>query len=147
LQVHLHRCAGLLALLIAVAGCDSSEMVPLHGSVQLDGRPLSNATVQFFAQDPGGKDAMGFTDAEGVFRLSTDLSDDGVFPGSYKVTVQPVGPANSDSVATNALEALGETKRNRPLITLPARYSQLGQTVLLQEVPARRKVIFELQSK
>ena len=156
LRTHLRRCTRLLVLLVAVAlisaaGCGKGGTVPLHGTVTLDGRPLAGATVHFIAQDPGGKDALGSTDAEGVFRLSTSKPDDGAFPGKYKVIVRPATKADPEVAAMTPAEAMKAAsagrKVNRPAVALPPRYSQPGQTILVQDVPAREDVVFELQSQ
>ena len=149
-RTHLHWCTGLLVLLVAVAGCGNRGTVPLHGAVKLDGRPLAGATVYFIAQDPGGRDALGSTDANGEFRLSTFEPGDGAFPGSYKVIVRPA-QADTGVVAgspAEAMQAPGAGQRpNRPSVIIPPRYSQPGQTILVQDVPASRDVVFELQSQ
>jgi hypothetical protein len=148
---NLRRCSGLLVLLIAAAGCGKGGTVPLRGIVKLDGRPLPNATVYFIAQDSKGRDALGTTDADGVFRLSTFEPDDGAFPGSYKVIVRLPTKAEPELVAASPAEAMDAPsagrKQNRPSVTLPPRYSQPGQTILVQDVPATGKVVFELQSE
>ena len=151
LRAHLGRCTGLLVLLVAVAGCGKQKTVPLHGTVTLDGRPLQGATVHFIAQDPEGRNALGSTNAEGVFRLSTFEPDDGALPGSYKVIVRPATKADPELAAMTPAEAMKAAsagrKVNRPAVALPPRYSQPGQTILVQDVPASGDVVFELQSQ
>ena len=146
-RAHFRRCTGLLILLIAAAGCDKGGPVTLRGTVKLDGRPLAGATVHFIAQDSGGRDALGSTDADGVFRLSTFHPDDGAFPGGYKVVVRPP-QADTGVVAATSVEAMQAAPASpKPSITIPPRYSQPGQTILVQEVPASGDVVFELQSE
>jgi hypothetical protein len=151
LKTGFRRYAGLLVLLLAAAGCGKRGPVPLRGTVKLDGRPLAHATVYFIAQTPGGRDALGSTNAEGVFRLSTFESDDGALPGKYKVTVRAATEADPAFAAATPAEAMQAAsmgkKLSRPAVNIPPRYSQPGQTVLVQEVPARGDVVFELQSK
>jgi hypothetical protein len=151
LRIDLRCCKLLLVLLTAVVGCGKAGMtVPLHGAVKLDGRPLPNATVCFHAQDPEGRDALGSTDADGLFCLSTIEPKDGAFPGNYKVTVQPATAENPDLVITSPAEAMTarpSRRPRRPSSTFPAHYSQLGKTILGQNVPAAGDVVFELQSK
>ncbi len=142
----------LLIALIAAVGCgDSDGPVSLSGTVTLDGSPLSNATVQFLAQDSDGRNALGSTDAEGVFHLSTSKPGDGVFPGSYKVIVQPATrpvPGFEASSPMEAMEAASKgQKLNLPAIVLPPRFTDPGQTILVQDVPASEEVVFELTSK
>jgi len=104
----------------------------------------------FHAQDPEGRDALGSTNVDGVFHLSTFQHADGAFPGRYKVTVRPATAANPDLVSTNPSDAMvahPSRKQHRASVTLPARYCQLNKTILVQNVPAEEDVIFELQSK
>ena len=136
-----------MVLGIAAAGCGKPGPVALRGTVKLDGRPLANASVHFITQDSGGRDALGSTDAEGVFRLSTFKPGDGAFPGRYKVVVQPAAQVHAGVVAASPAEAMGDRRPNRPTISIPPRYSQPGQTTLVQDVPASEDVVFELQSK
>ena len=156
LRTHVRRYTGLLVLLVAAAlisaaGCGKGGTVPLRGTVTLDGRPLQGATVHFIAQDPGGRDALGSTDADGVFRLSTSEPNDGAFPGSYKVIVRPATQVDPEIAAMTPAEAMKAAsagrKVNRPAVALPPRFSDPGQTILEQDVPASGDVVFELQSK
>ncbi len=155
LRTHFLRCIGLQVLFIMAAGCgDSGGRVTLRGTVKLDGQPLANATVHFIAQDSGGKDALGTTDADGMFRLSTFKPGDGALPGKYKVVVRPPGPEeDTDVVATTpmgpmeAMKAMASRKPSRPSVIIPPRYSNPNQTILVQDVPASGDVVFELQSK
>ena len=138
--------------LIALAGCGREPTTnPGHGTGTLDGRPLAKATVQFLAQDPGGRDALGTTDADGRFRLSTFTPRDGALAGKYKVIVRSVPEADPAVVATNVQEAMrvasSRQKPIGPLITIAPRYSHPGKTILEQEVPPSGEVVFELQSK
>jgi hypothetical protein len=142
-----------MLLLVLVSGCgERPSMVPLRGTVRLDGRPLPNATVSFIAQGASGRDAFGFTDANGVFQLSTLKSGDGALPGKYKVVVQPVDQTDADVVvappwAKTRSAATTNRKPNRSPVVLPPRYTQADQTVFVQEVPSSGDVVFELQSK
>jgi len=151
-QAHFRRSTGLLAIVIAVAGCGGSKRgtVPLDGTVKLDGRPLEGATVHFIAQDSGSRDALGTTDAEGLFRLSTFEPNDGAFPGKYKVVVRPPIEADPAPVTNSPADAMGASEgqtASRPSVMIPERYSDPGQTILVQNVPASGDVVFELKSK
>ena len=61
-------------------------LVPVSGTVTLDGKPLADAAVGFFA-DVGGTPAVGTTDAQGKFTLSTHKPGDGATQGQNVVTV------------------------------------------------------------
>ena len=141
-----------LVVWIALAGCGrEATTVPVRGTVTLDGQPLPRATVQFLAQDRGGRDALGTTDADGLFRLSTFKPRDGAFAGKYKVVVRSVPQADPGVVATNVQEAMRAASRRQqpigPLVTIAPRYSHPGKTILEQEVPPSGEVVFALQSK
>jgi hypothetical protein len=84
---------GWLLLLVlglsAVAGCDrSGGLVPVSGTVTLDGAPLESAIVIFHPQ-PGVKGNGGgaTSKAAGAFTLLSPQGKKGIFPGDYSVTV------------------------------------------------------------
>jgi hypothetical protein len=142
------RCAWFAVLLIAAAGCGKGQLVPVRGKVKLDGRPLAQATVRYIAREAGGRDALGFTDVDGVFRLTTFQPGDGAFPGKYKVIVQPPAEVEGGPAAATPAEAQRAAPRSRPKgPSLPPRYSQPDQTILVQDVPPSGEVILELLSK
>lgn len=143
---------GWLVVLIGVAGsmagCGRSGLVPVKGTVKLDGQPLARATVLFIAQNPEGKNATGFTAADGKFRLSTLEGDQGALPGKYKVVVQlPLAPVKDARPAATPEEAQASAVAHPSEPRLPARYSQADQTVLEQEIPPQGEIVFDLQSK
>lgn len=73
----------------AMAGCDrSGGLVPVTGTVTLDGVPLESAIVMFHPQ-PGVKGNGGgaTSKAAGAFTLLSPQGKKGVFPGEYSVTV------------------------------------------------------------
>jgi hypothetical protein len=135
-------------VLLAAVGCGSkSGAVPVSGVVKLDGQPLTSAAVSFIAQEPGGRDAHGSTDATGAFRLTTFDPGDGALPGKYKVVIQPAGEGGGatpfDDPSKPAPRAAPKAPRGPKL---PAKYTRVDQTVLTQDVPASGPVLFELQS-
>ena len=93
--------AGIVMAACVMAGCSEGGYVSGGGTVQLDGKPLDNATV-VFAPDPPGPDrkpATAITGPDGRFTLQTNLpgSDtvEGIQPGDYKVTVSKFIPPNN----------------------------------------------------
>ena len=76
-----------VCLCLAV-GCSSSssgpKLVPADGTVTFQGKPLAGATVMFVPEK--GPFAMGITDVNGKFQLSTGTSR-GVVVGPVKVSV------------------------------------------------------------
>ena len=141
------RLGWLPVLLIVVAGCGKGGPVPVRGTVKLNGQPLADASVLFIAQDPGGKDATGFTDANGEFRLSTIKPGDGALPGKYKVVVQPTTQSDAPVAATQAEAQQASVKPNVPTVIIAPRFSQPDQTILEQVVPTKGDIVLDVKSE
>jgi len=111
------------------------------GTVTLDGKPLSGATIVFAPQQ--GRPACGVTDARGRSALSTFDKDDGALPGVYRVTI--TAGDSQDSAKPNQ----GQPHRavaDKPAI--PARYSVPAMTELTTDVrPGTNVWDFELSSR
>ena len=73
---------------VCVAGCgsDGLQLVPVEGTVMLDGKPLEGASI-LFQPDAGGRPATGVSDANGKFTLTTMEPGDGAQVGMNKVSV------------------------------------------------------------
>lgn len=98
-------CLALLGLILTVmVGCGSgSKVVPVSGTVTVDGQPANDCIVNFQPKSTGGESpgpgASGKTDAEGHFVMKTvegDNSREGATPGTNKVTIFWLDPANFD---------------------------------------------------
>lgn len=84
-------------LCLVLAGCGGSneyETTPVSGVVTCHGKPVANATVNFTplpaeGRAPGqrGRVALGLTDKDGRFKLTTYNDDDGAIVGKHTVTV------------------------------------------------------------
>jgi len=88
-------CLLLAPLAVAVLGCggNTANTVPVEGSLHWDdGKPIAEASIRFVAA-PGGRDANGYTNAEGAFSLNTFTQGDGAVPGSYSVVITKAAPA------------------------------------------------------
>lgn len=151
--------------LAALAGCAGGRKpTKVEGTVTLDGKPVSGATVSFLPLDVGGRPANGRTDQDGHFRLTTIEPGDGALPGEYKVSVmvEPVtrpeaAPAQGMAMMEQRtsrkgprgerLAALAERKQKVPPSPVPAVYGDPGQTPLRQTVPPQGPVRLELQGK
>jgi hypothetical protein len=87
--------AGAGLLLLGLVGCGSNRTYPVHGQLLYDdGRPiqeLSGSTITFTSAQLG-KSATGRIEGDGSFRLTTQRSNDGAFPGSYKVIISQPHP-------------------------------------------------------
>jgi hypothetical protein len=76
-----------MAMLACSGGCgDGLELVGVRGTVQYDGKPLTQGKV-LFASVERGKRAAGHINQDGTYVLSTVRPGDGAIPGKYRVTV------------------------------------------------------------
>jgi len=90
---------GLLAVILSsLLGCEGSSgpaVEYVEGVVTLDGKPIEGVTVGFSPAKPGsGVPAVGTTDANGVFHLTTTSAGSkpggGTEVGEYQVTFSKV---------------------------------------------------------
>jgi hypothetical protein len=82
-----------LALSATWAGCGGAGLVPVEGTVTLDGQPLATATVRLTRNEGPINERMfmGETDAAGHFRIATvDGSSEGAPAGDYRVSISTV---------------------------------------------------------
>ncbi|MCC6508698.1 MAG: hypothetical protein IT423_06305 [Pirellulaceae bacterium] len=156
-----------LAQLFLYAGCGSGvKVVPVTGTVTLDGKPLPLKSVYFFPDRSSvseGNGAGGYSDPQGKYYLIANLGGEttdtkGAPPGKYRVTVtEPAIPLTEESfkdmTATPAAEgdvpaaAIGLPSRPQKR-TIPAVYSSADTTPLVVEVPKEGgEVNLELKSK
>lgn len=137
---------GLSAILLLwLSGCGSSDgftLVPVSGTITLDGQPLAGATVSF--QPAGSQTAPGpgsgaVTDASGKYTLKTAeaISRPGAVVGAHTVRFTGV----QDQRAAD-----DDTQRPPALDPVPARYRDPGLTF---DVPAggTDQADFELTSR
>ena len=75
----------LMMMVVVLAGC-GSRLVPVAGTVTLDGEPVAGAKVTFIPAGPGIP-ATGTTDATGRYELRIGSGRTGVPCGRYGVTV------------------------------------------------------------
>lgn len=83
------RCS-LLVALVALAGCGSSGLTTVSGTVKLDGKPLDGASVTF-QPVKAGPVGTATTAADGSFTVMTGAQK-GLAPGEYEVSVVKTGP-------------------------------------------------------
>jgi hypothetical protein len=131
----------LAALLALAGGCGRGgpELVPVRGTVTLDGKPVEGASVTFIPQFPG-QPALGSTDARGKFTLKTHPHGNGAMPGTHKATVRKVETTGflatedglSGGVAPEGIQQIWHT---------PQRYADPETTPLLIEVGKRMEAV------
>jgi hypothetical protein len=87
------RARSLLGLAAFLAlGCGSKDLVPVSGTVTLNGKPLVGATVTFLSvADEGsayaGTSSLGKTDKDGHYSLQTTKGAKGARVGKYRVSI------------------------------------------------------------
>ena len=142
-----------LGLLVAVVvGCSDGgdsgpELVPVSGTVTLDGKPLSGTTVNFVPTGSTlGGNCYGVTDASGRYELMVDEDHKGAAVGEYKVTCSKwVLPDGSDFVGTEGGPSPMEAEATE---AIPEKYRDEATTDLEGSVPAGGTTIdFKLTSK
>jgi hypothetical protein len=114
-----HILSGIFVAVIftfcTITGCNNSpSIVPVQGTVLLDGKPLEGAAVLFHPK-ADERPAVGTTDKRGIFHLTTRSQSDGAHVGLNKVSITK----ESDEPQLNDVE---EGIQDFTLIT-PAQYA------------------------
>jgi hypothetical protein len=74
-----------LALAVALSGC-GDQTIPVHGSVQREGNPLTRGRIVLTAVG-GGKAASGDIQSDGTFRTTIERGGDLSPSGTYRIRV------------------------------------------------------------
>jgi hypothetical protein len=104
----------LVWMLLGVSGCggdphlaDRPQTAPVTGQVTYNGNPVEGATVTFRPAGAGvpgalgsgdGQGAVGQTDSNGRFQLTTFSPNDGAVPGQYQVSIRKLDKAEQPEV-------------------------------------------------
>lgn len=135
-----------------LAGCGSHSaevpdgLVPVTGTVKLDGKPRANITVIF---NPGkktsGTGGYGVTDSDGKYSLLHRSNQPGIEPGEYIVTFSLMGlpdgnpiPEGKDAADVGAIQLLPEKYTNPDL--------EMNLTIATVKAPAVT-LDYEISSK
>lgn len=135
-----------IALLAVSVGCSSgglpSDAAAVTGKVTHDGQAVANAVVTFLSDS--GYAAVGKTNEEGVYQLSSAEIPGGTKPGSYKVMVSKIeqtgGPALTEEDPgydpKNPSAGGPQTKH-----LLPQKYSKISSSGLTADVKAGENTV------
>jgi hypothetical protein len=125
-----------LAGVVAAAGCggERRDVIPVSGTVTLDGRPLGGATVTYRPTgDTPGNGGTAVAGPDGRYAVSGPQGQRGLPPGAYRVSVSlrlrkdgTAPPPDVPPIESDASE------------TLPAWYSDPERTELSVAVDAER---------
>jgi hypothetical protein len=155
MQLRLSNVAAILCLLLAL-GCGGGEkkpefvgdLVPVTGTVTLDGKPVAGATVQFLLpqQATKGEMAEGVTDASGKYELQTLIARasaqerKGALPGDYTVRISRITLKDGSPLPPGISEADAEAEGGASE-SIPARYSNYERSELRATVKPEPNVI------
>ena len=70
----------------SIAGCGSSDVVPVSGVLTYKGKAVTNAYVHFVPEK--GRPSLGTTDSQGQFTLTYDPENKGAQKGKHRVFVE-----------------------------------------------------------
>lgn len=143
MRIHSVTVLGCAVLLLTLAGCPSTstrpevELVPVEGTITLDGQPLASASVMF-----GQGDAVGETDANGHYKLARG-DRKGVPVGDYQVVVEKWVTEDGSPYKSDEMSPMDAGAKQE----VPAKYSNMESTELKATVAAGGGTFdFELKS-
>lgn len=124
-------------VLIAVVGCGPSgpTIAEVEGTVTMDGKPLSMASVVFIPEN--GRPAGAITDENGHYVLNFTEGREGAIPGKNKVSITTKRDPGKD-VDGNALPAYPET--------VPMKYNTQTELTFVVEDGKKNQADFSLNS-
>ena len=127
----------LIVIAALTSGCNSGRQLPVNGIVTMNGAPLDGAAVTFFPADNAALvGGQATTSSDGKFVVLGPKGENGLAPGSYKVTVSKMkGGVTSEAVVAAPSEA--DLKQN----DLPEIYSNPAKTVLSYSITGDGKPI------
>lgn len=142
----------LTTTLLICSGCSGKEtiiMVPIEGTLLLDGKPLPQAQVEFMPEFKGhGAQANSYaiTDDKGKFKLING-AEEGAAIATHRVVINDAPPPASargqDEASQQRLTDYVNSLKNRPI---PVMYQTYTATPLRVEVKAeKRDIVIELR--
>lgn len=145
------RLSVVWAALLWAIGCgdapsDAPKLVPVSGTVTLDGKALSRARVVFIPTgDTKGFGSEGVTDEEGKYTLKGNRGGAGAVPGTYKVVISKrIMPDGSEVPADDKTPPIDSPAKEKLL----PQYSTPTTSTLTAKVPeAGGTSDFSLKSK
>ncbi len=100
----MYKSIAVAVLCCLIVGCNGSSggaarvaTNKVSGKVTFNGTPVANANVTFSPTGPGIPSAMGLSDNQGMYTLTTYDAGDGAAAGSYKVMVYKTAPKAANS--------------------------------------------------
>ena len=135
----------VLTAALTLVGCGGKtvpDLVPVSGTLTVNGQPYENVMVKFVPMEEGfdgNTIASGITDKEGKFTLETPGHGPGAVPCQTKVILEEGGVPDEIRGSENeqmAAAAFMKSLSNRPI---PATYRRLNDTPWQIEVTADKQ--------
>ena len=134
---------------VILAGCgpeDGLERARINGLITIEGAPLADTSVQFFPASGGtpGAGALGFSDAEGKFKVISSREDDaGIPPGEYIVIASRWAEPSGKVLGPEDTQADHPDARE----TIPPPYSGQGSPLRVTIKPEGGDVKIDIPAK
>lgn len=125
----------LVVISAGTFGCGGSDAPPTHqvnGVVLYNDEPMPNVAVTFYPED--GRSAVGKTDSEGRFQLTTFVANDGAVAGEHKVAVV-AAPGEAAGKETGELKADDYAPQATGKSPIPKKYFTRETTTLKVRIP------------
>lgn len=144
--------AALSVMLLSLTGCggpsDQPDLGQVHGTITLDGKPLSGIAVVF--QPDNGRPAHGRTDAEGKYELTYIRDTRGTKIGRNRVEIAPSEEGEEENESAETDPDTESRPAKRPFKSgkskIPARYN-IKSELEADVKPGDNTFDFELTSK
>jgi hypothetical protein len=139
-----------LAVVVWLPGCgksDNVKLVPVSGTVTLDGQPVADAAVSFLPQASQSPGAGATTDASGHYELTTaSVQRAGACAGKYNVIVMKISETQGGSnVKGKQFTSPTPTIQIKQL--LPEKYRNPATSGFTATVSESDKNVFDLPLK
>lgn len=149
------------SLILILPGCGGGDdgrqdVYPVSGKITMSGAPLIGATVSFAPQQSGTPTAIGRTDNEGIYHLTTYEAQDGAAAGDYAVVVKKISTAPVEAEAdedaghsadgSEQMEAPGHDAESAEAGSgnlVPANYGSASSTPLSATVEEKEDNVFD----
>lgn len=148
--------AGLLAtlaLVVAVSGCGNGlatdyaalGLVPVTGTVTLDGQPLADAVV--FFESPDLTQSYATTDSDGYYELKFDSEAMGVTEGQKIVRISTTASTGEteEEPEEDGVDPRRMKKKQGPIDRVPAAYNTQSKIIVIV-TPSSDSFEFALKS-
>jgi hypothetical protein len=133
----------LATAILLSAGCSDggTATTPVSGKVTLKGSPVAGAQVTFMAEG-APRAAIGTTDSQGRYQLTTFKPNDGAVVGKHTVTIvgpagtpaEAMSPTNPSAGYAKAMLGASAPKKTEQVGGVPAKYADPKTSELRADV-------------